>query len=270
MIDAHRADSLVFDRSELSLEELPPVPEWFQNQVNEAGGFFDDDPTKPNVRVVSGLDPNIMEFYGGGWHRKYVRREVETYQYFVAQDKLGNRKYLTPAEAKTYPKKLGIVLPMMEKKVTEHGVPRYFVELYKPPHAYGDPQSWEEARYLDADEPTNLEGKLLDMLGEFPEQGGYDTWFSIEEPVFDDNGKVIMTKFKPLDEDVLIFIKYMIEKARTDSMAKQHQDSHKKQAEDWKKMIDGIREDTKDIIKDRIDRIVGTPKIVVPDLKGVK
>lgn len=268
-IDVIKSEGLVFDKSEMALQELPPIPQWFQDQVNEVGGFFDDDITKPNVRVVSGLDPNIIEFYGGGWHRKYVRRETHTFEYYIAHTKKGEKKILSPAEAKVFPKSMGIVMPVVDKKITEYGIPRYFVELYKPPYAFGDRESWESVRYLDKDEPTNLAGVTLDMLGEFPEQGGYDTWFCIEEPIMRD-GKAVATKFRPLDEDVLIFIRYMVDKIKKESAEQQHLQVIEQRKKDWQKMISGIREDVKDIVKDRIDRLTETPKIFVPELNKGK
>lgn len=250
-VPVYDAVNAVFDESELSLTELPEIPQWFSDTLTEAGGTTHE---HPNVRVVSGLDPDMVEFVGGRFWKKYAFREHKVKEFAILHQPDGKKRVMTKAEGEVWNKsnKLkGIITFQVERDVIEHGVPRYFVEAYKPPEYYGSPEAWETVRWYQDDDS----GKLIDLMGEFPSQGEYETWFCIEQPVLKD-GVIVSTKFRPLDEIVLEFIKLKIEDAKTKSAAEQHIESRTEIDADYidkkKKVKDGIR----DIVADRADRLI--------------
>lgn len=262
-IPVFEVDGTQFDESELQIQELPPVPEWFQEQLNEIGGYCGD---KPNLRIVSGLDPEIQEFFGGKWWRKYAFRIHDNMQYFIWRRSGEKDRILTPKEAQVISnskKKEGILIPKVDERVIEFGIPRYFLEFYKPPHKFGDPDEWEKERWL----MDETEG-LIELMPPFPHEGDYETWFCIEEPVLENN-KVVKTKFKELDEIVLEFIRFEVDKVKAQkTLAQAHIDNLKEGYEEKTKSLKPIKEEIKDRIKDRIDRIKETPKTSVPSNYG--
>jgi len=102
-------------------------------------------------------------------------------------------------------------------------------------------------------------------MGEFPYDGRYDTWFCIEEPVFDKDNKIVGTKFKELDEDVLEVIRVKVDEIKNKSAVQRHAEMRQEVDDDYKKMIADSKEEIKEIVKERIDRLVETPKSVVPN-----
>lgn len=264
-VDVVNTVNVLFQEEELSLTELPEISEKFQQEVAEIGGY---NGTQPNLRVVSGLDPDLTDYYGGEYHLKYLlRSETETLEYYVLHKHGGGKRILTVIEAKAVSPKLGLVLPVVEKKVEEYGIPRYFVEILKPPSAFGTPEAWEANRYLAA-EDNPATGQKVDLLGEFPENGLYETWFMIEEPVFNSDNEVESTTFGELNDSVLEFIKFKVNEAKETSLAQQHNQQIEKTQQNKKKLMQDFRETVKDSIKDRIDRIVQTPKVFVPNSYG--
>lgn len=257
-VKIYNTEGMEFDESELQIQELPPIPEWFVERLNEIGGFCGD---KPNLRVVSGLDPNIQEFFGGKWWRKYAFRIHDDVQYFIWRRNNHKDKILTPKEAEIINKsknKEGILIPKVDQKIIELGIPRYFLEFYKPPHKFGDPDEWEKERWVMDDD----EG-LIELMPPFPHEGDYETWFCIEDVELKD-GKPVKTKFRELDEVVLEFIRVEVEKVlNQQSLAKAHIESLQDSQEQKAKSLKPIKEEIKYRIKDRIDRIVETPKTFV-------
>ena len=236
--------------ADFSLEELPEVPEWFQEALLDCGGTCDG---FPNVRVVSGLDANLTEFYGGEWHRKYAYFEHDTVEYNVLHSPDGKKRILSPHEAKVLansPKNKGIILPVKEHHRKEFGIPRYFVEYYKPSEVFGLPEVWESERYM-----IEEDGTKIDLMGEFPSQGKYETWFCIEEPVIR-FGEVIETTFRQLDDVVLELIKMKVEEAKTKSLAAQHNEAVQERLKTIQKHFDETRENIKDIVTDRVERLI--------------
>lgn len=261
-IDAIHSADLAFERPELDLNELPPIPQEFLDELAELGGYCNG---YPNVRIVSGLDPEHMEFYGGKWWRKYAFREHSVKEYYTYTDKkTQKRKILTVAEGEVYrkSKKLmdgGILVPVIERNVYERGIPRYFVELYKPPIAFGSLEEWESLRYLQPDDPMNLTGEFLDLLGDFPENGMYETWFCIEEPV-EENGIVVSTQFKAIDDVAKEFIRFMVTRIKEESASETHAKMVEANLERVRGNLKSAKEEIRDRVKDRIDKIVQTPK----------
>lgn len=257
-VNVYDAGGTPFDVEELRYKELPPIPQWAIDRINEAGGFTGD---KPNVRIVSGLDPAIQEFYGGKWWRTYAFRE-HVHSEFVIWHRQGKPdKILTPKEAEVIARsknKEGILTPRLDTRVTEHGVPRYFVELYKPPQYFGEPEAWESIRY-DKDENE----KWFDLMGEFPHEGRYETWFCIEEAV-EENGNIIGTRFKDLDELAVGLIIEKIEEAKNKTMAEKHKEIRHEAYYDTQKAIAEAKDNVREIVREHADRLVGTPKSFVP------
>lgn len=243
-------NGLAMDEREMSLSELPPVPSYFEEALLEAGGTCDG---KPNVRIVSGLDPNIKEFYGGRWWLKYAFREHKTHHYTIWHKPDGSKKILSPKESEILGKQKniqGILLPVVDEQILEYGIPRYYVEYFRPATYYGTPEAWNLVRY-DTDE----NGNRHDLMGEFPHEGNYETWFCIEEPVIED-GVVVKTKFRELDEIVLEYIKQEIERTKVQSAVARHNLNRKQVDENYVKQKEQLKENIKDIVADRIDRII--------------
>jgi hypothetical protein len=245
------AKGVEFDEDEMSLSELPPIPLHIQEALLEAGGTCDG---KPNVRIVSGLDPDIKEFYGGRWWRKYAFRSHQENRYVVYHESSGKKRILSPKEAEILGKQKnlrGILLPVVEDQIFEYGIPRYFVEYYKPPEYFGSHEAWEHVRY-DKDE----NGEWLDLMGDFPSEGVYETWFCIEDPVVGDDGKVSKTRFRQIDDVVLEFIKLKIEETKHTSAMAKHAATRKEVDAEYLKNKEDLKGRIADIVADRIDRII--------------
>lgn len=260
-LDAIYSEGLMFERSDFEITELPPVPEDFQKELEELGGYCNG---FPNVRIVSGMDPEHVEFYGGKFWRKYAFREHNRKEYYTYTTPDQKKKILTVAEGKVYEKspkllKNGVLIPVIEHNVIEHGIPRYFVELYKPPIAFGSQEDWNLHRYMMPDDPNNFTGEFIDMLGEYPENGLYETWFCIEEPI-EENGKVVSTAFKAIDDEAKEFIRYMVETIKQRKAADVHRELVDEGAKTYLKEMEQMQEGVKEIVADRFDRLVGTPK----------
>lgn len=249
-----------FSEDDMLITELPPIPDWFQESLKEAGGTYND---TPNIRVVSGLNPDLQEFIGGQWRLKYSFIEVFKDEIYIWHREGKKPVTLMPKEAEVLiksNKKEGFIIPRTITRTLESGIPRYFVEIYKPASYFGTPEEWEKERF-DKDEND----EIFDLMGEFPYDGMYETWFCIEEPILDKDNKVVSTKFKELDELTLEFIKYKIEEIKNKTATQQHieyLEENKIQAE---KKIAEMKDNVKEIIKERIDRIVETPKSFVPN-----
>lgn len=240
-----------FDETEMSMSELPLIPSWIQEALLEAGGTCDG---KPNVRIVSGLDPDLVEFYGGRWWRKYAFRSHTQNRYTILHQPDGSKRILSPKEADIMGKQKnlrGILVPVVEDQILEYGIPRYFVEYYKPAEYFGNKEAWEHVRY-EKDEDT---GEWFDLMGEFPSDGVYETWFTIEEPVVED-GRVVKTKFREVDEVILELIKFKIEEAKAHTAAAQHTALRKEVDAEYVQKKQKLKEDIADIVKDRVERII--------------
>lgn len=248
-IKVYKAEGILLDEREMSMSELPSIPEYFTEALLEAGGTCND---LPNVRVVSGLDPTILEWIGGRWWRKYAFREHIVHEYTVLHKPDGTKHVLTPKEAEIVSKaKLeGILIPVVDRKIIEHGIPRYFVEYYKPPETYGSPEAWEMARWEKGED-----GKTIDLMGEFPKEGSYETWFMVETAI-EENGEVVKTVFRELDDIVLELIKTKIEEAKKFTPAEQHAALRKEVDEEYIQHQTDLKTEIKNIVADRIDRIV--------------
>lgn len=261
IIDVYESDNIQLDPSELEITELPPVPEWFSNSINELAGFCDE---KPNIRVISGLHADAVEWIGGKWWRKYAIRVFDTKEYVEWHKPNKDIKILSFKEAEIISSSKnfsGILIPKRESIVKEIPIPRYFVEIYRPPEWFGSKTEWEKYRYMFDEEL----GKV-DIMGEFPENGLYETWFCIDEPVFDSSGKLIKTKFRNLDETVLAFIKAKIQEVLDsgNSMARQVEKIVSISEEQKQKNLALIKENIGYRVKDRINRLTNTPRSVVP------
>lgn len=239
-----------FDPAEMAMSELPPVPIWFSDALAEAGGSCDG---KVNVRVVSGLDPNLNEFYGGRWWRKYAFREHIENRYTIYHTPDGKKRILADKEAEILGKQKnlkGILVPVVDQKILEYGIPRYFVEYYKPPEYFGTEEAWNHVRY-----DTGEDGLPVDLMGEFPRDGVYETWFSIEHPVEED-GRVVGTKFRELDEIILELIKAKIVDTKNASAVARHNLMRKEVDKNYRDAKEKLKSDIKDIVTDRIERLI--------------
>lgn len=249
-IKVYDSKEATFDNREMSISELPLIPDWFNERLleiaGESNGF-------PNLRVVSGLDPDIQEWTGGRWWRKYAFREHIVNEYYMWHKPDGTKKILSPKEGEVLrnSKNLkGIIIPVFDRKVIEYGIPRYFVEYYRLPEYFGTEESWEAVRY-DEDES----GNKVDLMGEFPRQGSYETWFCIEEAIEED-GKITGTKYRELDEVVLELIKFELSKKIGKSAAEQHAENRKEIDEEYLQHKVELKDRIRDIVKTRIDRLV--------------
>lgn len=247
-------DSIPFDESELGME-IPPVPEHYQELVAGWGG---NSGGVPNVRIVSGTDPTIVDWCGGQWIPRYSFPEVDTVEYAIWHKPDGTKKIITPAEANVMnsSKKIdGIILPVTETKVKDWLIPRYFVELYKQPEQFGPREQWEKERFIQGEN-----GEFVDLMGEYPENGAYETWFCIEDLKVDEYGAVIASTFRALDDEVLETIREHIHVAKTKSnyelAVEATEEWHKAEHEKKEK----FKEKVKDALAERIDRIMDVPK----------
>lgn len=250
-VDVWDAKEVVFGVDEQSWTELPPIPEWFNERLLEIGGTCDD---TPNLRVVSGLDPEVKEFYGGRWWMKYAFKDETINSYTVWHKPDGSKRILSNKEAevlgKSKKKYQGILIPVVDRQVIEYGIPRYFLEFYKPPEMFGSAEAWESIRY-DFDDA----GKSVDLMGEFPHNGMYTTWFCIEEPVVE-NGKIVSTKFRELDEVVLAFIEDKVKEVRNTYSFEQHKKLRKEVDADYVKQQADIEDKIRDIVTERVDKLM--------------
>lgn len=247
-------ENIPFDESELGME-IPAVPEHYQELVARWGGNTGG---VPNVRIVSGTDPAIVDWCAGQWIPRYSFPEVETINYSIWHKPDGTKKIITPAEAKVMdasPKVEGIILPVTETKVHDWLIPRYFVEVYKEPDAFGRKEDWEKERFMADDN-----GVLIDLMGDFPENGAYETWFCIEDLKTDELGNVVASTFRGLDDEVMETIREHIETAKNKTRFEQAVEA----TEEWNKAESKKQEDFKQIVRDalseRIDRIMDVPK----------
>ena len=245
------------DQSELKMAELPLIDSSIEEIITEAGGKTGD---YPNVRIVSGLDPNITEFIGGKEWRVYAFREHYHKTVYLYTEAGKETKILTEKEAgiiTNSKKHKGIIIPKKITDVVERGIPRYFVEIYRPAEHFGSEEQWNKIRY-DKDENDNW----IDLMGDFPHEGRYETWFCIEEAVEDKDGKVIKTRFKEIDDVALSFILQKIEEVKQNklSMAERHIQMLEEENKEKQVEVEKAKENIKDIVADRIDRITGTVK----------
>lgn len=241
-----------FDDREISLTELPPVPDWVEEALLEAGGTCNG---VPNVRIVSGLDPDVQEFVGGRWWLKYAFREHKVNEYCLLHKPDGSKQVLTKKEGAVADKSKkiqGIVTNVVDRQIKEFGIPRYFVEYYKPPEYYGSPEAWENVRWFKDDDN---DGKIIDLMGEFPHEGRYETWFMLEEAV-EENGECVATRFQPITEIVVELIKSKIEDIKNKTAAEQHLENREQIDAEYIQHQTDLKEEIKDIVADRIDRII--------------
>jgi hypothetical protein len=250
-VDVYDASGVVFDDREIHLiTELPPIPQWFQDALTESGGTCED---KPNVIVVSGLDPMQQEWVGGRWWRKYAFREHTKTEYCIWHKPDGTKKAVSKKEAEVLQKSrklTGIITEVVDRIVTEHPIPRYFVEFFRPASYYGSEEAWEHIRWNEDES-----GKLVDLMGEFPREGRYETWFCIEEPIVE-NGVVVRTEVRYLDDTVLGLIKHKIEEVKNSTASEQHLKLRKEAHEKWEKDKAALKSNIKDIVADRVDRLL--------------
>ena len=247
------SEDLPIDTSEFG-SEIPPVPEHYQEMVARWGGSTG---STPNVRIVCGTDPKMVQWCGGQWVPKYTIPEVEVVEYHLWHKPDGTKKILTPAEARVLQdsKKLnGILLPVMERKVHDWLIPRYFVEIYRGPEYFGDREGWEKLR-MGKDE----EGRDIDMMGDYPENGDYETWFCIEDLELDHRGEPVRSKFRALDDDVLEFIREQIETAKNLTMLEQYQQATEEFEDKKETQRQKFKETIQGALEERIDRIMDIP-----------
>lgn len=245
--------TIPFDLAEFGID-IPLVPVEIQDRVAEWSGNTDG---VPNVRIVRGTDPEIVDWCAGEWVPRYTFPEVETVNYAIWHKPDGTKKIMTPAEAKVMegsPKIEGIILPVTETKVRDWLIPRYFVEVFRPASYFGNQEAWDSQRMMQ-----NEDGTTVDLMGDFPENGQYETWFCIEDIETDTQGNIVKTKFRELDDEVLEYLREQIESGKNTTALEMHQ----KATLDWlaqnKKEEDEFRNTVKEILTDRIDRIVQTP-----------
>lgn len=250
-VQIYDVQGAVFEEKEMSLTELPPVPLFAEEELLKAGGTCNG---FPNVRIVSGLGDDT-EWVGGRYWKKYAFREHIVNSYTVWHKPDGSKSILTDKEGEVLSKAKnlkGVLLPVVDRKVIEHGIPRYFVEYYKPPESFGSKRLWEQARF----DPQE-DGTILDLMGEYPEEGAYETWFMIEEPdEIGERGEVLTTKFREVDEIVVEFIKQKIEEVKTKTQAEQHTESRIEVDKEYRDHKAKLKEDIKDIVKDRVHRLI--------------
>lgn len=247
------AQDLPLDFSELG-SEIPPVPEHYQEMVARWGGSTGN---TPNVRIVCGTDPTIVQWCGGQWVPKYSISEVEVVEYNVWHKPDGTKKIITPAEAKVLQssnKLEGILLPVTERQVHDQLIPRYFVEVYRGPEYFGDREEWDKLR-MGVDE----EGRYIDMMGDFPENGDYETWFCVEDLELDYDGNPVHSKFRALDDDVMEYIREQIEIAKSQSLLEQHQKATEEFQDKQEAQKTKFKETIRGALEERIDRIMDIP-----------
>lgn len=250
-------DNIPFDLSELG-QDIPDVPEHYQEMVSRWGGNTGG---VANVRIVKGTDPTLVDWCAGEWIPRYSFPEVETVNYAVWHKADGTKKIITPAEANVMgnsSKIEGIILPVTETKVRDWLIPRYFVEIYRPPLHFGPQEDWEKNRFI-----TDEQGTLIDLMGDYPENGAYETWFCIEGFNTDEYGKVQSSSFRQLDDEVLEVIREKIEESKEKSRYQQAVEA----TEEWNKSeeekVTKFKNTVKEALADRIDRIMDTPKNIL-------
>lgn len=247
-------DNIPFDPAEFGMD-IPEVPDHYQELVARWGG---NSGGVPNVRIVRGTDPTVVDWCGGEWIPRYSIPEVETITYSIWHKPDGTKKIITPAEAKVMEssnKIDGIILPVTETKVKDWLIPRYFVEVYKGPEYFGDPEIWNRERYI-----VDSQGKSVDLMGDFPENGVYETWFCIEDFKVNEHGKVEASSFRELDDEVMEVLREKIEMSKNKSTHEQAVESSNEWAKSEHDKETKFKNTIKEALSERIDRIVGTPK----------
>jgi len=242
-----------FDLTEFGAD-IPEVPNEIQNMITDLGGSTNG---FPNARLVRGTDPTLQVWCGKGWVPKYTLPEVDVVEFAILHQPNGQKKTLSLKEAEVFQnsKKLkGIITYSKQVSVKDNLIPRYFMEVYRPPEFFGNKESWDATRIGVSDE-----GEEVDFLGDFPENGDYETWFCIED--FETNlaGKPVLSKFRPIDDEVIQFIQEQIAEAKIKTRVEQHLENIRNQQEQERLDREARLSDLKDKIRDRIDRIVQTP-----------
>lgn len=263
-VKAHEVNKEVgISDADFLLTELPEIPVDFVEQINEIGGYCG---VYPNIRIVSGLDPEAVEFNADEWKPRYAFWEKQNVTYYVRNWANGEKEVFTEAQYKNINQANDCVdLPVVETLTKYIPIPRYFAELYHPPEFYGDEKTWEDSRYMYPDDVLNDSGSTIDLMGEFPHNGQYETWFCIEDAVFDDDGKLIETTFKELDESVVEFIRFKVEKITNSFASERHTRTQLDNKEKEKKKLEESRDRIRDILRSRQDRLTNTEKIIVPE-----
>jgi hypothetical protein len=267
---------------EIGRVELPPVPGWFQDALKNIGGTYKG--KTPILRCVSALDPKLQMFACEQWHRKYVGMRdhvTEVTGFRVIWKESGKEEFLLPREAKGYvldattmkPKKSidgkAVILPQIKQETVEHGVPRYVIERFSGPEEFGGHADWEKHRWLDKGDPLNPHPERpFDILGPYPDEGQYVFFCYVENGVEED-GKIVGTEFRELDQGVLDEIAEMVREQREFS-SKTPQERLSERVDALESRRDKQAADFKDQIKQEMlplaHRLLGNARVSVPKL----
>ena len=220
----------------------PPVPESFVKALTAIGGL--NPHGEPNLRVVWGQ--RETKFAWGRWRIKYPAVFVNT-QDTLGYDVLksdGTSEFFARQEDIPAEYEKNIVLPRMKIRREEIGLPRFIIESWTSPDALGGEEEWNRNRW-SFDEETR---ELVDSLGEFPRNGQYRHFFTVQTP--DKN-------FAPLDEDVLTLIRATLRAQENVFKGMTLEEAVKKETEEiLAKQKQAIAE-----IGDRMEQAFDTPRI---------
>lgn len=195
------------------------VSDFILKKLIEIGGYAEDGRT-PNLRFGHGTE--ITEFARGTWVLKYPinrQRKITSYKTMAFNgtgmpgDILLETKFITVSAEESQEKneygylKYPLLIPNYE--IVYEGEPVWILEGWLSAVKFRD--SWERMRFK-YDPVTN---ELVDILGEPPENGGYDFIKRM-------NGTHGAPNYPgPLNDDVINYVQMLWNKAEHDNLFKQ-------------------------------------------------
>lgn len=262
--------ALAGNNYEITLTQLPEVPKDFQERLKNIGGVHSAT-GNPILRCVSGLafDENNQIFAAEQWRRKYVgaRDHVqEIIGYKVINKETQEDNFLSVGDAKRIildsnmmpkpeVKEVYAVIPMLKFYETEYGIPRYVIERYAAAEEFGGTEDWEKNRWLDIGDPLNPHPERpFDLLGSYPREGRYVFLTYVEHGV-EENGVIVRTEYRELDDSVLDEVAELITHLREQSAKSTEQrirESEERLENERDQKINTLRDEVKDILKARV------------------
>src|ERR1051326_5191852 len=275
------------DSYDLSIKELPPIPDWIQEGIKNIGGIHSLT-GNPILRGRSAMDFNVEDdmaiFAAEEWRRKYVGakdtiQEVIGFKLISKEDQT-QEFFLTTTDAKriildknSMPTKEAkskyVILPQLKFRTVEYGIPRYVLERYASAEEFGGDKDWEENRWLDITDPINPKQgeRRFDLLGEYPRRGRYVFLSYIEHGV-EEQGHVVRTEARLLDQSVLNEISELIADLRAQaekSTAQRIMEAENALNERREKKKEDFKNELKEILSHR-SLFENQPTITVPEL----
>lgn len=241
-----------------------PIPDWFQDRLNEMFGYISG---KPKYRVVWGMDKNNVHFAMGKLRMKYptiLDSIQELIGYNVINTTKDTSQYLTKEKAEKRFKDIGtgemtknvkpgeLLAPVVRVTEIEIGSPWFIAEQFVPPEGLGTRDQWNAERWMtNPERPT----EYIDALGEYPSNGLYIHWFDI----LDYNEVDGRAEYKKIDDSVLTLFQanHVFNVARRKHLEYNNAESIRKTKSErsdeiWNSQRDEIAREMLDIKKNRL------------------